>query len=201
MIKTVIFDLGGVLIDWNPEYVFKNYFETQEARNFFFKRVCTFNWNEKQDAGRKIEDANAELIEKFPEYETEILAFYGRWEEMLGGSIAGSVQILQKLTDNNQYRLLALTNWSAETWPIALRKYGFLNQFESILVSGKEGMKKPNPAIYELLLTRSGLIAEECLFIDDNLRNIEAAKKMGIHGIRFKNPDQLFSELNKLGIL
>ncbi|MFT4534577.1 MAG: 2-haloacid dehalogenase [Saprospiraceae bacterium] len=201
MIKTIIFDLGGVLIDWNPQYVYKNYFETQESLDFFFKNVCTFDWNEKQDAGRKIVDANTELIKKFPEYKTEILVFYGRWEEMLGGPIAESVKILQKLKDNNQNRLIALTNWSAETWPVALRNYDFLNHFEGILVSGKEGIKKPNPAIYELILTRYGLIAEECLFIDDNLRNIEAAKKMGISGIRFKNPDQLFSELNELGIL
>jgi 2-haloacid dehalogenase len=120
---------------------------------------------------------------------------------MLGGPIAGCVSILEKLKEHNQYRLVALTNWSAETWPIAVRMYDFLSHFEGILVSGKEKIKKPNPAIYELILARYGLIAEECLFIDDNLRNIEAAKKIGIQGIRFENPDQLFSEFNELGIL
>jgi 2-haloacid dehalogenase len=201
MIKSIIFDLGGVLIDWKPEYVFKNYFETQEAMDHFFKNICTFYWNEQQDEGRTIAAANEKLISKFPEYETEILAFYGRWEEMLGGQITGSVKILEKLVDNNKHRLLALTNWSYETWPVAIRDYDFLNHFEGILVSGKEKIKKPNPAIYELILTRYGLIAEECLFIDDNLRNIEAAKRIGIKGIRFESPDQLFSKLKELRIL
>ena len=113
MVKTIIFDLGGVLIDWNPEYVFKNYFETKEAMYHFFKNICTFDWNEQQDAGRSIDDANNELITKYPEYKTEILAFYGRWEEMLGGPIVGCVSILEKLKDKNQHKLLALTNWSA----------------------------------------------------------------------------------------
>jgi 2-haloacid dehalogenase len=167
----------------------------------FFKYICTFDWNEQQDEGRSIAAANDELVTKYAEYETEIVAFYGRWEEMLGGPIAGCVSILEKLKEHNQYRLFALTNWSAETWPFAIRKYDFLNHFEGIVVSGKERIKKPNPAIYELILTRYGLIAEECLFIDDNLRNIVAAKKMGVQGIRFENPDQLVAKLKELGIL
>jgi len=200
MTKTIIFDLGGVLVDWSPSYVFKEYFETQLAMDHFFDKVCTFDWNEQQDAGRTIAEANEILINKFPEYKTEILAFYGRWEEMLVGSIKGSEEILEKLKKEGKYGLYALTNWSAETWPVALREYSFLNHFEGILVSGQEKIKKPNPAIYELILSRYGLIAEECLFIDDNLRNIEAAKKMGIQGIFFESPKQLKTELHNLGI-
>ncbi len=200
MIKNIIFDLGGVLIDWSPSYVFKEYFETQEAMHYFFKHICTFDWNEQQDAGRPIAEANSTLIEQFPEYETEILAFYGRWEEMLGGAKEGTVRILEHLKEDGKYPLYALTNWSAETWPVAIREYLFLNHFKGILVSGEEKIKKPNPAIYELILSRYGLIAEECLFIDDNLRNIEAAKKMGMHGIYFQSSKQLEKELNNLGI-
>jgi len=200
VIKNIIFDLGGVLVDWSPRYVYKHYFDTEEAMEYFFANVCTFDWNEQQDGGRTIAEANRVLIDQFPEYQREILAFYGRWEEMLGGPITGTVDILNQIKDEARMGLYALTNWSAETWPVAVREYDFLNTFEGILVSGQEKIKKPAPAIYELILSRYGLIAEECLFIDDNQRNVEAAIGCGIRSIKFQNPEQLQIALSKEGI-
>ncbi|MEM1123825.1 MAG: HAD family hydrolase, partial [Bacteroidota bacterium] len=142
-INTIIFDLGGVLIKWDPKRVFRTIFDTEAAVDKFLAEVCTMDWNEQQDAGRPIAEANRILIEKFPEYQAEIEAYYGRWTEMLGGAIAGTVQILEALKASKKYRLYALTNWSAETFPEALKRYEFLQHFKNILVSGKEGMKKP----------------------------------------------------------
>jgi len=200
VIKNIIFDLGGVLVDWSPRYLYKHYFDSEEALEYFFANVCTFDWNEMQDGGRTIAEANRILIDQYPEYEREILAFYGRWREMLGGTIEGTVDILENIKRDSSMGLYALTNWSAETWPVALEEYDFLNLFEGILVSGQEKLKKPAPAIYELILSRYGLIAEECLFIDDNQRNVSAAIDCGIRSIKFENPEQLQLALTEEGI-
>lgn len=201
MIKNIIFDLGGVLVDWSPKYLYTQYFETEEAMNYFFDKVCTFDWNETQDGGRSIAEANEVLIQKFPEYTTEILAFYGRWTEMLGGTIAGTLDILTTIKNEKNHHLYALTNWSAETWPIAIEEYEYLSWFEGIAISGIEKIKKPNPDFYELILSRYGLVASESLFIDDNHRNVLAARKLGIKSIHFTSPDQLKTELIQSGIL
>jgi len=196
MIKNIIFDLGGVLIDWDPKYVYRTIFETEEAVDHFLDNVCTFDWNEKQDGGRTIKEANSILIDRFPEYEQEILAFYGRWEEMLGGAIDGSVNLLHQIKKSNNYPLYALTNWSAETFPIALEKYEFLHWFDGVLVSGEEKLKKPDPKIYQLIIERYNLEPEATLFIDDNLRNVKAASGEGLQTIHFENPFQLEKELH-----
>ena len=187
-------------MDWSPRYLYKHYFDSEEAMEYFFANVCTFDWNEMQDGGRTIAEANKILIDQYPEYEEEILAFYGRWREMLGGPIEGTVDILENIKRDSSMGLYALTNWSAETWPVALEEYDFLNHFEGILVSGQEKLKKPAPAIYELILSRYGLIAEECLFIDDNQRNVSAAIECGIRSIKFENPEQLQLALTEEGI-
>ena len=128
-IKNIIFDLGGVLIDWNPRYVYKDVFETEEAMEHFLGNICTSEWNEEQDGGRLIADANALLIDKFPEYTTEILTFYGRWTEMLKGAIEENVKVLNTLKEQENYNLYALTNWSDETWHHALKRFDFLQHF------------------------------------------------------------------------
>jgi 2-haloacid dehalogenase len=200
-IKTIIFDLGGVLIDWNPEYVYLEVFEgNREKMQWFFDNVCTNDWNENQDAGYPLAKATEDRIALFPEHEELIRMFYGRWEEMLGGAIKGTVEILKKLVDHDQFQVVALTNWSHETFPIALKTFDFLHWFEGIIVSGEEKTRKPFKDIYETTLTRFNIEAEHALFIDDNLRNIDAAKEMGINTIHFKSPDNLEVELKSFGI-
>lgn len=200
-IETIIFDLGGVLIDWNPAYVFDKLIEDEEKRKHFFANVCTPDWNEEQDAGRSIREANEILIAKHPEWKDHIEAYYGRWEEMLGGSIDETVEIFRQLRDSGKYKFYALTNWSAELFPIALQKYDFLHWFDGRLVSGEEKMRKPFPEFYQLLLDRFAIEKDKALFIDDNLRNAEAAEKFGLETIRFQSPGQLRKELEARGVL
>jgi len=200
-IKNIIFDLGGVLIDWNPEYVYLEVFEGDRKKmQWFFDEICTVDWNENQDAGYPLQQAIEDRVQMFPQYEDWIRMYYGRWEEMLGGAIKDTVVILNRLLKNPDYKVIALTNWSAETFPVALERYEFLHRFEGIVVSGAEKMRKPFPEIYQLALDRYGFKAEDSLFIDDNKRNVDAASKMGITSIHFKSPDDLNAELEKIGI-
>jgi 2-haloacid dehalogenase len=200
-ISTIIFDLGGVLIDWNPAYVFDKLIEDEEKRKHFFENICTAEWNEEQDAGRTIKEANEIAIAQHPEWKEHIEAYYGRWEEMLGGPIDETVNIFRQLKASGNYKFYALTNWSAELFPIALQRYDFLHWFDGRLVSGEEKLRKPFPEFYQLLLDRFNIQKEEALFIDDNLRNAEAAETFGIKTIRYKNPAQLKTELQQNGIL
>ncbi|MDA8947526.1 HAD family phosphatase [Flavobacteriaceae bacterium] len=200
-IKNIIFDLGGVLVDWNPEYVYLDVFDgDQKKMQWFFDEVCTFDWNENQDAGYPIAQATADRIKLFPQYEEWIRMFYGRWEEMLGGPIEGTVALLKKLVENPDYKVVALTNWSAETFPVALKRFEFLHWFEGIVVSGTEKTRKPFLDIYQITLDRYQLNPTDSLFIDDNKRNIEAAEELGIQTIHFQNPIQLQTTLEKMGI-
>ena len=200
-VKNLIFDLGGVLVDWNPEYVYLSVFEGDRKKmQTFFDEVCTFDWNENQDAGYSLAQATADRIALFPEQEELIKMYYGRWEEMLGGPIEATVALLKKLVDHPKYRVVALTNWSAETFPIALKRFEFLHWFEGIVVSGTEKTRKPFPEIYQTTLSRYNLKAEESLFIDDNARNITAAQALKIQTIHFLNPDQLATDLQTKGI-
>ncbi|WP_034045383.1 HAD family hydrolase [Wocania ichthyoenteri] len=200
-INTIIFDLGGVLIDWNPEYVYLDVFNSnREKMQWFFDNICTNDWNENQDAGYPMAKATEERIALFPEWESEIKMFYGRWEDMLGDAISETVEILDKLIKSNNYKVVALTNWSAETFPIALKKFDFLHWFEGIIVSGEEKTRKPFDEIYHLTLNRFNIKAEHSIFIDDNLRNIEAANNLGINGIHFKSAEQLIQQLKTYNI-
>jgi len=199
-IDTVIFDLGGVLIDWNPKYLYKKIFSDEEEMEYFLKEICTPHWNELQDGGRPIAEATDILLQQHPKYTEQIKAFYGRWTEMLGGPIDGTVEILKQLKAANTHRIYALTNWSAETFPIALERYDFLQLFEGILVSGTEHLKKPDPKIYELILKRYDIKGQHAVFIDDNLRNIKASIECGIHGIHFTSPEQLKVDLKTFEI-
>jgi len=200
-ITTIIFDLGGGLIDWNPEYVYRDVFQgDQDKVDWFLTNICVSEWNVRQDAGRTLQEGTDILVQQYPQYEDWIRIFYDRWEEMLAGPIPTTVDLLKKLKDDNKYRILALTNWSSETFPIAFDKFEFLKYFEGIVVSGDEKTAKPFPEIYEILIERYLLSPENCVFIDDNFDNIIAAKKLGIHGIHYKTPSQLTEELSKLNI-
>lgn len=199
---TIIFDLGGVLIDWNPNYVFDKIFgDDDQRRKFFFENVCTSDWNERQDAGYPLQQATDEKLAEFPEWETEIRAFYGRWEEMLGEAIDGTVDILRQLKNEGDYRLIALTNWSAETFPVALRRFEFLQWFEGIVVSGEEKTRKPFPDFFQILFDRYEVEPQRALFIDDSLRNIKGGEALGLRGIHFQSPEQLAKELEALQIM
>ncbi len=201
-VKAIIFDLGGVLIDWNPNYVFDRLFEGQEEKKKeFFASICTSDWNEEQDAGRSLTEATEELVAQYPEWKEYIQAYYGRWEEMLGGPIQGTVEVFRELKEKGQYKFYALTNWSAELFPIALERYDFLHWFDGRVVSGEEKMRKPVPEFYQLLLSRYNLQPQDVIFIDDNLRNVQAAEVLGIKSIRFHSPEQLKKELEDLHIL
>jgi 2-haloacid dehalogenase len=195
-IDTIIFDLGGVLIDWNPEYVFLEVFNgDREKMQWFFDHICTHDWNENQDAGYPLAKATEDRVALFPEYEEWIRMYYGRWEDMLGDALHETVEILSKLLSKKQYKIVALTNWSHETFPVALQRFKFLHWFEGIVVSGEEGTRKPFKDIYEITLKRFSIKAENSIFIDDNLRNIAAANELGINGIHFKSSKMLVNEL------
>lgn len=200
MINNIIFDLGGVLIDWNPRYVFRNVFDSDEKTEWFLSNICTMTWNEQQDAGRSIKSATELLQKKFPQWHDEIALYYGRWEEMLGGPIKDTVDLLSRLKTNNTYNLFALTNWSSETFPIALERFDFLSWFQGIVVSGHEKCIKPDREIYNILLERYELNAEHSVFIDDNKRNVAGALAVGMKAIHFKDTDYFKESLSELGI-
>ncbi|MBM3176538.1 MAG: HAD family phosphatase [Bacteroidetes bacterium] len=199
--NTIIFDLGAVLIDWNPRHLYRKIFDSEEKMEWFLANICTSDWNEEQDAGRPFADAVQTLSQNHPEFRNEIHAFWERWEEMLAGPIEGTVEIFNQLRQSGQYKILALTNWSAETFPIARKKYDFLDWFHGIVMSGEEKTRKPHAEFYKILLNRYSVKAENSLFIDDNLRNIEAARELGIPSIHFTGPEALKEELKKSGFL
>lgn len=200
-IKTIIFDLGGVLIDWNPEYVYRKIFNNDEQKmKWFLTEICPYSWNENQDAGKSWSLAIEEKIAEHPQYKEWIEAYYDRWEEMLGGSIPGTVNILKTLKENNSHQLLALTNWSAETFPKALSIFEFLHWFDGIVVSGAEKTRKPFPRIYNILFDRYNVKPENAIFIDDNMKNIEIGKELGLNCINFKSPEQLKTDLQQYNI-
>jgi len=201
VIDTIIWDLGGVLIDWNPEHVYREIYPDPVERKWFLDNVCTHNWNLEQDAGRLLQEGTEEKVSEWPQYESQIRAFYGRWEQMLGGAIDESVELLRNFKTRNQRRQLALTNWSYETFPIALERYDFLQWFEGIVVSGIEKVVKPQLEIYHILLNRYEVQPSHAVFIDDNKDNIQAARELGITGIHFVSPGQLKEDLRKLDIV
>lgn len=200
-IDAVIFDLGGVLIDWDPSYLYRKIFDTESEIEHFLTHICDSDWNEQQDAGRPLREGTEILVGQYPEHEVAIRAFYGRWAEMLGGVMEGSLEVLHQIHRQNKHRLYALTNWSQETFPIALERYDFLQLFEGILVSGEEKLKKPDPRFYRLLRERYQLVLERSIFIDDNLRNVKAARKLGIDAIHFQSSEQLKKTLTQKNII
>ena len=201
-IDTIIFDLGGVLVDWNPNYVFdENYFDSPEKRAHFFASICTPDWNEEQDAGRSIVEATQELVKQHPEWEQPIRDYYGRWTEMLKAPIPGTVELLRRLKESGRYKIYALTNWQASLFDIALVRYNFLHWFDGRVVSGEEKMRKPFPEFYQRLLDRYQVHPSQAIFIDDNLRNVKGAEALGIQSIHFHSPEQLEKELKDLDIL
>jgi len=200
-INTIVFDLGGVLIDWSPEYVFLKEFRGNRKRmDWFLNEICAWDWNLNQDAGYPLAKATEERIALFPEYEDLIRMYYGRWEEMLGYTHDDTLEILKGFSNHPAYNVYALTNWSGETFPVAIEKFPWLQLFEGILVSGNEGMRKPDASIYQLLFSRFNIKPSEALFIDDSLANVQGAEAVGMKSLHFTNAQKLQQDLTDLGV-
>jgi 2-haloacid dehalogenase len=196
----VVFDLGGVLIDWNPRYLYRVLFADEQAMEDFLATVCSGSWNERQDGGRTIAEAEAELLATHPQHESLIRAYYSEFDRMLAGPIDGTVAILEELHARD-VPLYALTNWSRETFHHARRRFGFLERFRGIVVSGELGMMKPDARIFRHLTQTHGLDPAACLFIDDSPKNVAGARAAGLRALHFTGPDALRGELGRYGLL
>ena len=201
LFDTILFDLGAVLVDWNPRYLYRPLFNGDEkAMEHFLAEIAPPWWNLEIDAGKTFDQAVAERVAVHPDHAGMIALWKDGWEKMLRDEIAGSVEILGELRKEG-HRLHALTNWSAETFPIARRRFEFLKWFEDIVVSGEVGLAKPDPRIFALTIERCRLDPVRTVFIDDSLRNVEAGRNAGMHALHFRDPDQLRADLNRLGML
>ena len=199
--SVVVFDVGGVLLEWDPRHLYRKLFDgDDDAMEEFLGNVCTVEWNERQDAGRTFADAAAELLPAHADKAHLIDAFGRRFDEMIPGAIEETVDILRELKRAG-VPLYAVTNWSAETFPSAQQRFDFLAEFDGIVVSGEEGVIKPDPRIFRILLERYDIPADAAVFIDDNPANAEAATNLGIHGIHFRSAAELRGELVALGLL
>jgi 2-haloacid dehalogenase len=199
-VKAVVFDLGGVLIDWDPRYLYRKLLDDEAAVEEFLATVCTPEWNAEQDRGRPFAEGVAELVERHPVHAAAITAYHERWPEMLGGAVGGTVEVLAELRAAG-VPVYALTNWSAETFGIARERFEFLEWFDGVLVSGEERMIKPDPAIFRLLLDRFGLDPGATFYIDDSPANVAAADRLGLDAVRFTSPAQLRRDLEARGLL
>jgi 2-haloacid dehalogenase len=197
-IDTVVFDFGGVLVDWDPRYLYHKMFSTSAEMEGFLDSVCTLDWNLQMDAGRPFAEAITELSEVHPEYAAQIAAFHDRWSEMLGDTIPGMFDIVASLRARG-FRTFGLTNWSAETFPIALERYPELTtSFDGVVVSGHEGVAKPDPALFRILIDRYDVVPERSLYIDDNAANVVTADELRFHPHVFTGIDRLRAALAPL---
>jgi 2-haloacid dehalogenase len=199
-ISAVVFDLGGVLIDWDPRYLYRTLFDDEAAMEEFLATVTTQEWNRGQDAGRPWSEAVEELVEQHPDRRDLIEAYWRRWPETLGDAIEPTVTILDELRSTGM-RLFALSNWSGETFPVARPRYPFLEWFDGIVISGDERVAKPDLRIFRILLDRYGLSARQALFIDDHAANVDAAAGLGFTAVRFVDAAGLRADLVRLGLL
>ncbi len=200
MIDTVVFDLGGVLIDWNPRHFFRPVFNDDEAMEHFLAHVCNQAWNEQQDAGRPWHEATAMLVSQFPEHQAMIEAYRTGWEKMLGGVFQDTIDILAELRAAG-IRLYALTNWSHETFPVALERYEFLQWFEGIVVSGEERLIKPDARIFDVLFQRYAIDPDRALYVDDSARNVDASRALGMRAWQFQGAGDFRDWLVAHGVL
>ncbi|MGH8825816.1 MAG: HAD family hydrolase [Jiangellaceae bacterium] len=198
--STVVFDLGGVLVDWDPRYLFRRLLPDDAAVERFLTQVCTPEWNAAQDAGRSWADAVAEASARFPDHAELIAAYHERWPETVGGDIEGSVAILRDLHDDVS-RLYALTNWSGEKFDLTFPRFEWLSWFDGIVVSGHERIVKPDPRIFAILLDRYRLDPSATVYVDDAGANVEAARGAGMTALLFTGPVRLRNDLGRLGVL
>jgi 2-haloacid dehalogenase len=196
---TVVFDLGNVLIDWDPRYLYRQIFDDEERVEQFLRDICSPDWIRQSDAGKPLAQCIAELTNQHPHEAEFIELFESRWPEMMRQSIGGSLQILHRLKAQGTL-LFVLSNWSADTWPRAVAQFDFLDLFDGLVVSGLEGVAKPEPEIYRRL-ERFGVNLDRAAFIDDRAENIETANSLGMTGILFTGADALATTLSELGLL
>jgi 2-haloacid dehalogenase len=200
-LSAIVFDFGGVLFDWDPRYLYRQYFPGDEhAMESFLDEIQFNEWNRRQDIGRPFHEAVIELSQKFPQYAGLIDAFNTRWEETLAGIFPQSVAILERLYRAG-YPLYALSNWSEEKFRIVRQRYDFLNWFDEIVISGEAGLAKPDPEIFRHFLKKIHREAQECLFIDDAAMNIAVAKDLGFQTLHFQSAEMLASDLSEAGVL
>ena len=200
-IHAILFDFGNVLLEWNPRHVYRHYFPDDEAAmEHFLHEVNFMEWNAQQDKGRSFAEGVAELSREFPHYANLIQAYHDNWSVSIGDPVAGTVEIMKRLKEAG-YPVYGLSNWSSETFPMVRNKFIFFDLLDDIVISGEVGQIKPEPEIYEIALERIGRPANECLFIDDSLANIEQARKMGFAVVHFQSPEQLETELKNLQLL
>ena len=198
--SVVVFDIGNVLIDWDPRRLYRKIFADAAACDAFLRDVCNMAWNIEQDRGRRFADAVAEKIKQFPHLENEIRAYDTRWGEMVSGPIAGSVALQARLRAAGT-PLYAITNFSREKFDYALGRFAFLSDFDGVVVSADVGLVKPDPAIFHCFLERFDLAAADCLFIDDSLANVEAARGLGMAAHHFLGAEGLEARLRRDGFL
>jgi 2-haloacid dehalogenase len=200
-LPVLVFDFGGVLIDWNPRYLYRKVFNNEEEEvEKFLNEVGFFEWNQLQDAGRPFSEAVADLCARHPQYCDLIHLYDERYDESINGPIQASVEILQELHEAG-FCLYGLSNWPAEKFPLVRRKYAFFSWFDDIIVSGEVHLAKPDARIFRLLLDRIARPASECLLIDDSRSNIQAAQALGFRTILFRSPQQLREQLQGMGLL
>jgi 2-haloacid dehalogenase len=190
----VVFDLGMVLIAWDPRHLYRKVFADEAKMEWFLAEVCSPAWNLEQDKGRSWSEAISEAVSRHPTWEHEIRLYRSRWMEMVPGAIEGSVSIMEELNARG-VPLYAITNWNGETFRETRGRFPFLSLFRDIVVSGDEGLLKPEPAIFHLLARRNGLELAHTIFIDDSLKNVKGAEAVGMKGHHFTSPEGLRSAL------
>lgn len=198
MIKTVIFDFGGVLVDWNPHYLYDPYFGSREKADWFLTHICNSAWNVQMDGGKPFAEGIAELVAQYPEWEKEIRMYRSEWLKMMGGQISGMQAVVEDLKAKG-YHVYGLTNWAADTFALVRDKYPVFALLDGIVVSGEEKVAKPDPHIFRILLQRYHINPSNAVFIDDNMPNIEAAKQVGLQAIQFLSAEQLHEDMRKRG--
>jgi len=200
LVDTALFDLGRVLLDWDPRHYYRSLFSSEQALEHFVENVIAHDWYLEMDAGKAADEAIDERCRAYPEHAALIARWKEGWPSMLRGPIAGSVEILSELRGRG-VRLYALTNFSRETWPIAMARFDFLSWFEDAIVSGEHGIVKPDPRIFELAISRCRLEPPRTVFIDDTPANVEAARRRGFRALQFSTPETLRQDLARLGLL
>ena len=199
MVKNIVFDFGGVLVDWNPHYLYDRHFGNREKADWFLENICTGRWNIQMDGGKPFAEGCAELSAEYPEWRKEIYMFFDRWIEMMADEIPGMRELLGELKAAG-YGLYGLTNWSAETFCQVRDRYEVFSLLDGMVVSGEEHIVKPDEAIFKRLLDRYGLNAAECIFVDDLQRNVDGAIQAGLQGLLFRGAESLRKDFTRLGI-
>lgn len=195
MTKNIIFDFGNVLVQWHPELVYGEYFGDEAKAWWFLRHVADMDFRQRIDAGESVDGCIREKQEQFPEYAEAVELYRSHWREMLTDEVPGMREVISEIRSKN-YEIYGLTNWSMETFPEARRRFGILQLIDRYVVSGAEGLVKPDPRLFQVLLDRYGLKAEECTFVDDNPDNVAAAQRMGMEGIVFVGAEELRKKLS-----